>query len=166
MSNNKTQVTKDLQAKSIVVSREFNAPIEKVWKAYSQKEILDQWWGPSPWRAETQSMDFRTGGHWSYAMVGPNNEKHFARMNYIKIDPYKKFDIEDLFCDDKGNPAPGMPVSKGQMIFTKTANGTKVEFKMSYNSAEEVQKMVEMGFEQGITQCLEQLAVLLEKELV
>jgi uncharacterized protein YndB with AHSA1/START domain len=162
-TTNKTQVEKNFREKSILVSREFNAPIEKVWKAYSQKELLDQWWGPSPWKAETKKMDFRNGGHWHYAMVGPENEKHWARMNYLNIDPLKKMQIEDLFCDENGKVNTTLPVSKGEMVFTKTTSGTKVDFKMYYATEEDVKKMVEMGFEQGITQCLEQLEELLRK---
>ena len=57
-SINRTQRTKDLKEKSILVSRAFNAPTEKVWKAHTDNEILDQWWGPSPWKAETKTINF------------------------------------------------------------------------------------------------------------
>ncbi|MCE3227272.1 MAG: Activator of Hsp90 ATPase 1 family protein [Bacteroidetes bacterium] len=166
MSNNKTQVVKDLKEKSILVSREFNAPLENVWRAYTEKELLDQWWGPQPWRAETKTMNFSPGGYWLYAMVGPEGEKHWARMNYINIDPQKSIQLEDLFSDENGKTNSDLPVSKGSMTFTKTANGTKVEFKMTYAKEEDVQKMIEMGFEQGITICFDQLETLLEKQLV
>jgi uncharacterized protein YndB with AHSA1/START domain len=164
-SNNKTQVVKDLKEKSILVSREFNAPLSDVWRAYTEKELLDQWWGPKPWRAETKTMDFNPGGYWLYAMVGPEGEKHWGRMNYKAIDHQKSMQIEDVFCDENGNVNPNLPVSKGNMTFTKTANGTKVDFKMVYSKEEDVQKMIEMGFEQGITICFDQLEELLKKQI-
>jgi len=52
-TKNKTLVIKDLEAKSILVSREFNTPIDIVWHAYAEKELFDKWWGPAPWRAES-----------------------------------------------------------------------------------------------------------------
>jgi uncharacterized protein YndB with AHSA1/START domain len=39
---------KDLSAKKIHVIREFNAPIEKVWKAWTDPDLLEKWWGPKP----------------------------------------------------------------------------------------------------------------------
>ncbi len=48
--------------------------------------------------------------------------------------------------------------------FTKTETGTLVTFKTVYNSEEEVHKLIEMGFGQGITMTFEELATLLEKE--
>lgn len=157
MKENKTQVVTDLQEKSILVSREFGAPLELVWKAFTESEILDRWWGPEPWRAETKFQDFSAGGYWLYAMVGPENQKHWARMNYLSIDAHKNFHLEDVFCDEDGNLNLELPVSKGSCVFTAATTGTRVEFKMSYSTEEQLQTIIEMGFEQGITACLEQL---------
>lgn len=162
-TNHKTRVTKNLQEKSILVSRILNAPLDHVWRAYTESEFLDQWWGPSPWRAETKSIDFKPGGYWLYAMVGPEGERHWGRMNYISIKPKEYFDIEDAFCDEDGNMNASLPVSRGRMAFTETAEGVLVEFSMRYATEEDVHKLIEMGFEQGITICLEQLQALLDQ---
>lgn len=156
-----TQVLKDLKEKSILVSREFHAPLKDVWRAYTERELLDQWWGPAPWRAETKTLNFKVGGFWLYAMVSPENQKHWGRMNYVAISPHKGFDMEDFFCDENGLVNTELPVSKGRMAFAETDNGTRVEFKMIYPSEADLQKIVEMGFEQGITVCLDQLEELL-----
>ena len=116
----KTQVIKDLKEKSILVSREFEAPLPTVWRAYTDSKILDQWWGPEPWRAETKSMNFAVGGYWLYAMVGPANERHWARMDYTAIDHHKSFSMRDGFADENGNMNTSLPISAGQNVFTKT----------------------------------------------
>lgn len=156
-STNKTQVVKDFKEKSILISREFNAPLENVWRAYTESELLEQWWAPKPWKAETKAMNFSVGGYWLYAMVSPENEKHWGRMDYTAINPYKSFDLKDGFCDEEGNLNPDLPASEGTNAFTKTDNGTLVEFKMIYSSEKDLQAIVEMGFEQGITACYDQL---------
>ena len=161
----KTQITKNLKEKSILVSRFFDAPIEKVWQAYTDSELLDQWWGPSPWKAETKSLNFEKGGYWVYAMVGPENEKQWSRMNYLSINTYKSIDVEDAFCDENGNLNREMPIGKGRIIFIPEKNGVRVEFKSTYPSEEDLNKLVEMGFEEGISVCYDQLDGLL-KELV
>ena len=157
MSIYSTQVVKDLKEKSILVSREFDAPVELVWRAFTESEILDRWWGPAPWRAETKFQDFSVGGYWLYAMVSPENEKHWARMNYLSIDKFKNFQLEDAFCDENGVINLELPVSKGINEFNATETGTKVEFKMNYSTEEQLQTIIAMGFEEGITACLEQL---------
>ena len=163
-NNNKTIVVKNLDEKSILISREFNAPLANVWRAYTESELLEQWWAPKPWRAESKKMEFKVGGYWLYAMVGPENEKHWGRMNYLKIVHHKSFTIEDVFCDDEGNVNQTLPASRGSIEFTDTANGTLVEFKMIYPTEKDLQTIIEMGFEQGITACFEQLEILFNQK--
>ena len=62
---------------SVQVTREFNADLPLVWEAWTNPEILDQWWAPKPYQTKTKSMDFRVGGVWLYAMVSPENETHW-----------------------------------------------------------------------------------------
>ena len=158
---NKTHVTKDMKEKSILISRNFNAPLADVWRAYTESDLLQQWWAPAPWRAETKSMNFTGGGFWLYAMVSPEGQKHWGRMNYISIDKHKNFKIEDVFCDENGNVNLTLPNSKGQIIFTSLGDMTQVEFKMTYATEEALQQIIEMGFEQGITMCMDQLELYL-----
>jgi uncharacterized protein YndB with AHSA1/START domain len=108
-------------------------------------------------------MDFSNGGHWLYAMVSPENQKHWGKMNFLAIDELVSYVIEDEFCDEDGNTNTELPTSHGKNMFTKTESGTLVTFKTVYNSEEEVHKLIEMGFEQGITMTFEELATMLEK---
>ena len=61
---NDTMISKDLAGKRLQISRAFNAPVEKVWRAWTDRVILDTWWAPKPWKAETKTLDFRAGGTW------------------------------------------------------------------------------------------------------
>lgn len=163
MNNLQTKVEKDLKEKSILIAREFNATVANVWRCYTEAELLDQWWGPAPWRAETKTMKFEVGGFWLYAMVSPEGEKHWGIMNYKAIEPHKSIQLEDGFCDEEGVMNNELPISIGSFNFNTTATGTLVKFKMTYTTEEQLKTIIEMGFEQGITACLEQLAALLTK---
>jgi uncharacterized protein YndB with AHSA1/START domain len=165
MSTSKTQVAKDFAGRSITVSREFAAPVENVWLAYSDAKLLDQWWGPSPYRAETRTMNFTPGGYWLYAMVSPEGQKHWGRMNYLSIERHRRIGIEDAFCDEHGVVNPALPVSTGEIVFTPTGRGTRVDFRTTYQDEDALRKIVEMGFEQGISVCLDQLDTLLNRSM-
>ena len=156
-TKNKTQIVKDFKEKSILVSRKFNAPLEKVWNAYTESDLLGKWWAPEPWKAETKVMNFNVGGYWLYAMVSPEGERHWGKMNYVAIDHHKSYNLEDAFCDEDGNINKGLPSSKGQVSFSKTDNGTSVDFKMIYNTEKDLHNIVEMGFEQGISMTFDSL---------
>src|SRR5688572_274545 len=102
MNTSNMQLTKDLPNKKITISRMFDASPDVVWLAWTESDLLEQWWAPQPWKAETKSHDFRIGGHWLYAMVGPNGEKHWARLDYTAINAPHNFDSKDSFCDENG----------------------------------------------------------------
>lgn len=74
--------TVDKANNQIRVKRSFNAPLDLVWAAWTNPEILEQWVAPKPWWAETKTKDFREGGFWHYAMI---KEKHWSRYDYQKI---------------------------------------------------------------------------------
>ena len=72
----KTIYAKDLPNKKMFVTREFAGTLEDVWEAWTDSNILDQWWAPKPWKAKTKTMDFREGGFWLYSMIGPDGSEH------------------------------------------------------------------------------------------
>ncbi len=126
-------------------------------------EILAQWWSPAPWTLETKVMDFRVGGYWFYAMVSPENLKHWSKTNYTSIDLHKRIDAFDFFCDENGKPNEKMPGGTGSFVFTKTTSGTLVEMIQVFETIEALNQTLEMGFGEGITICYEQLDKLLAK---
>lgn len=163
MSSFKTEVIKDFNTKTVRVIREFAAPVEHVWRAFTEAALLDQWWGPKPWRAETKTMDFREGGHWLYAMVSPDEtQRHWGRMNYFTIQVNDHYTGEDGFCDENGELNPNFPVSQMRTQFTQTAAGTLVEMSSVHASEADLQTLIDMGFEEGITVCFDQLAELVQ----
>jgi len=147
--------------KTITVKREFAAEVALVWDAYTKSEILDQWWAPKPWRAKTKIMDFREGGKWIYAMVGPAGEEHWAIANYISIQAQKKFTGLDAFSDSDGNVNKDMPQSKWEVNFLDKGEKTFVEFKITYDDLAQLEATIEMGFKEGLTMAMEGLDELL-----
>lgn len=162
MAPKNVSVKKDLANKKITVVRSFDAPVERVWKAWTQRELLDQWWAPKPWKAETQSMDFRLGGKWLYDMVGPDGERHHAAIRFDTIEENKSFTAEDFFTDADGNKLNDMPSMNWYTTFDSAGNQTTVTINISFSSEEDLNKILEMGFEQGFTSALGNLDDLLK----
>ena len=151
MSNKQTTISKDVANKKIIVTREFDAPLEEVWKAWTDSNVLDTWWAPKPWKAKTKTMDFKEGGRWLYSMVGPDGSDQWCRLDYKKIVPNKQFIAEDAFCDENGNSTQAFPNMHWENEFIKTETGTKVEIEITFASEEDMKKIIEMGFEAGFT---------------
>jgi len=148
---------------TINVKREFAADVALVWDAYTKSEILDQWWAPKPWKAKTKRMDFRNGGHWLYAMVGPNGEEHWAIANYQDIQPQKRFTGLDAFSDAEGNVKADMPQSTWDVTFSGKGDHTLVELSISYADLAQLEATIKMGFKEGLGMAMENLDELLPR---
>lgn len=151
----------DKESKTIKIKREFAADRALVWDAYTKSEILDQWWAPKPWKARTKSMDFREGGKWLYAMVGPEGEEHWALAQFSRIKPQQEYTGVDAFTDAEGNINESMPQSKWDVSFSDKDEDTLVEFKISYDDLAQLEATIEMGFKDGMRIAMEGLDELL-----
>lgn len=70
----------------IVISRQFAAPRELVWRAWTEVKHVGQWWGPAGYTTTTHEMDFRVGGCWRYTMHGADGRDYPCRIDYLEID--------------------------------------------------------------------------------
>ncbi|WP_431611571.1 SRPBCC family protein [Chryseobacterium sp. 'Rf worker isolate 10'] len=153
---------KDFDAASTYVMKIFKADVSTVWNYFAKSELLDQWWGPKPWKSETISQDFEEGGFWFYAMVGPNGEKGYSKFEYGEIMEHRSLDWLSAFSDEKGDINEDFPRSKWLIGFTGVEEGTKLTINIHYHSQEMMKKIMEMGFEGGFTMGLNQLEELIE----
>lgn len=153
----------DIPNKKMTVTRSFNATLPLVWKAWTTAEILDQWWAPEPYKAETKNMDFREGGFWLYAMVGPEGDKLWCRADYKTITPEQSFSYIDAFCDENGTPTdfPGMDWLN---VFTEKDGSTTVTVNITFKDEEAMNKIIEMGHKEGFTMAMNNLDEYLAKQ--
>ncbi len=151
MTKNEAIFSKDLESKKLTVVRAFDAPVEQVWEAWTTSEMLDRWWAPKPYRAETKTMDFRDGGLWLYCMVGPDGSRHWCRVDYQTIDPGKRVVSTAMFCDEEGHENLEMPRMHWKQAFGKTGSGTTVTVVISFDKTADMEMIIKMGFQEGFT---------------
>ena len=153
----KTTITTDLKRATFEAKRVFNADVSLVWRAWTEAELLDQWWAPAPWKCKTKYMDFREGGKWIYDMVGPAGEVHGGIQLYETIYKEDYFAGKDAFADEQGNIKENLPVCTWKNTFLKTENGTQVISFAQYPNAEALETVIKMGMSEGLTMAHNQL---------
>jgi len=156
-----TKIVKDENNRQLNITREFSAPVEKVWKAWTEAELLDKWWAPRPWKAVTKSMDFTVGGTWLYYMAGPEGDKHYCRVDFTAIAPGKAFNATASFCDEEGTINKDFSLMHWENKFSATATGSKADIVLSFDSEANMEQIVAMGFKEGFTMGLGNLDELL-----
>jgi uncharacterized protein YndB with AHSA1/START domain len=155
---NKFLFEPNLAAKKIHVVREFNAPIEKVWKAFTEPDLLEKWTAPKPWTAKFKVYDFTVGGKSLYAMVSPEGHKHWVYDEFTAIEEGSVISTMGVLCDEEGNPLTSGPKSYKDTAFSSIeGNRTKVDTVLSFEDEATIKWFVEGGFKEGTAMTFEQL---------
>jgi uncharacterized protein YndB with AHSA1/START domain len=157
----KTIYTVKEDNKTLVAERSFNAPLEKVWEAWTNAEFLDKWWGPLPYNAITHSYSFTEGGEWRYVMQGPEGDKHHCLNTYLTINPLKQFTAEDSFCNEDGSVNTDLPTNHWTVDFTHENGVTNITVTTRYASEADLETVTKMGMKEGFNTGLNQLEFLL-----
>lgn len=87
----------------VKITRIFDAPIEQLWKAWSDVELMKQWWGPEGHTSPSAKVDFREGGKCTMAMKDPSGKVIWSSGVYKKIETNKRIVVTDYFSDENGN---------------------------------------------------------------
>src|SRR5215475_2468453 len=153
--------TVDKTTKTVFVSREFAADLSLVWDAFTKQEILDQWWAPKPWISKTKSMNFKVGGRRFYAMVSPEGQEYWSIQEFTSISPTTNFKFLSSFADKDENINTELPSSEWDLNFSEQNGTTKVSITIKHKTLANLEKMIEMGFQEGFTITLNYLENLL-----
>lgn len=149
--------TTDKVNHTITIKREFAAERALVWDAFTKSELLEKWFAPKPWKAVTKSMDFREGGHWLYAMVSPEGEKHWGITNYVTIKDKAGYTAKDAFTDEEGTINPALPQAVWDTSFSSNDDRTMVTIVIKYDDLSQLEETIKMGFKEGIGMSFENL---------
>lgn len=152
MRNFETHFEKDFDNHIISITRKFAASRQRVWDAWTQPAILDNWWAPRPWKTNTVSMDLKDGGKWLYYMQGPDGTKSYCVVTFKKVHPIDTFSSNDAFCDEQGNINDDFPAMDWDVTFSEDGNdATEVSVHIKFGSRADMEKIIEMGFSEGFT---------------
>lgn len=156
----------------ITIVREFDAPVEKVWQAWTDSNVVKKWWGPEGFSAPSIKIDLREGGKYIFAMHGPEDSQWDKDMYsagvYKQIVPNEKLVVTDYFSDENGNmmePSeqgqdPNFPKEMTVTILFEDAGEGKTKLSIMYpkpETEEQLQAMLKSGMNEGWQSSLNKL---------
>lgn len=98
--------SEQVEKREMAVSRQFNAPRERVWSAYTEPEQVKQWWGPRDFTAPIIESELKPGGRYLYCMRGPDGKDYWSAGVYREFAPPERIVAVDSFADQEGNIVP------------------------------------------------------------
>jgi len=144
------------EVKMIEVSRTFDAPLELLWKSWTEPKHFMNWYGPKGFTIPTCEIDLRVGGRHLWGMSSPDGRQMYFTGVYKEVVPMERLVFTDSMSDAEGNVmgmGEGMPESMDVTVTFVHADG-KTTVTVSHMGAEHSA----MGWEQAFDKLAEVLA--------
>jgi len=154
-------IEKDFEALTMKLVAEFDASVDRVWQLWKDPRQLERWWGPPTYPATFEKHDFRVGGRSAYYMTGPEGEKPRGWWQITAIEEPTRFEFDDGFADDDGNPVEALGIVHGVVALDASGGKTRMTSLSRFESAEQLEQMMEMGMEEGIREAIGQIDAIL-----
>ena len=156
-----TQTTTSTEDRDLILTRLIDTPPEKVFRAWTDPELLKQWFAPSPWTTPTAKQDVRSGGSSLIVMRDPDGNEFPNHGVYLEVIENKRLVFTDAFTTAwEPSEKPFMTVV---VTFEEQDGQTKYTARVQHWTIADREAHEKMGFHQGWTMCAEQLAALVEK---
>jgi uncharacterized protein YndB with AHSA1/START domain len=144
------------------ITARFDAPIDRVWRVWSDPRQLERWWGPPTYPATVMEHDLAPGGSVAYAMTGPEGDRHRGWWRVRAVDPPRTLEFEDGFADADGDPSPGAPTAEIRVELSEPeGGGTQMVITAAFATVEAMEQMLAGGMEEGMAAAVGQIDALL-----
>jgi uncharacterized protein YndB with AHSA1/START domain len=142
--------------REIVMTREFDAPRELVFRAMTDPEAIPRWWGPRYLTTTVDKLEFRPGGVWRFIQRDPQGNEHAFNGVYREIVPPER--VVNTF-EYEGMPGHILVES---IVLEDLGGRTRVTSTSLFDSAEDRDGMMQSGMESGARESYERLTEYLE----
>ena len=144
------------ESHDLVISRLLKAPRAKVWRAWSDPQLLRQWWCPKPWTTEVRAFDMRPGGAFHTFMQGPDGGTSDNPGCFLEIVPMEKIVSTSALV---AGYRPGTPWLSMTAVITMAdeGDGTRYIARVMHPDEATRKQHEEMGFYEGWGICITQL---------
>lgn len=101
------------ETKPLIIVREFDAPREAVWRAWTDPALFARWWGPEHFTGHVAHMDVQPGSHYHWAMLDPEGNKYWSTGTFHEVVAPERLVFSDSFADADGNVIPAAAYGMG-----------------------------------------------------
>ncbi|MFZ5781370.1 MAG: SRPBCC family protein [Pseudomonadota bacterium] len=144
--------------RELVLTRLIDAPREKLYRAWTEPELLKQWFAPKPWRTPVVELDVRPGGSILFVMRGPDGQEMPNRGVYLDVVPNERLVTTDAYV--KAWEPSDKPFMTLTVTFETEGGKTRYTARVAHWSVADREAHEKMGFHEGWGICADQLAAL------
>lgn len=132
-------------AHELIFSRVFAAPVDVVYRAWTDADQLVRWWGPRGFSLTVRVMELKVGGVWEYILHGPDGTDYPNRAVFEEVDPLKRL----VFFNTGGHVSDRHLTCRMIVTFNGQDAHTLVTLRMQFETSASLDRAKARGAEQG-----------------
>ena len=144
--------------RELVLTRLISAPRVKLWRAWTEPELLKQWFAPLPYTTPVVELDLRPGGRCFFVMRDPEGKDWPNPGVYLDVVDQERLVFTDAFVS-AWEPST-KPFMTAIVTFADENGGTRYTARALHWTVADREAHEKMGFHEGWGQCADQLAAL------
>lgn len=143
----------------LTLKRLIDAPVENVWRCWTEPELLEQWFCPKPWYVTDACIELEPGGEFSLVMNGPDGERFEEMGVVLEVEPMRRLKTTDAFRP--GWIPSGRAFMVAEVLMEDAGDGrTRYTANAMHWDEEALREHERMGFHEGWGMAADQLEVL------
>jgi uncharacterized protein YndB with AHSA1/START domain len=150
-------VEKDTDALTLTFVAEFAADVDRVWQVWEDPRQLERWWGPPTWPATFTRHELSVGSRSSYYMTGPDGTKAGGWWLVTAVEAPTRLEFQDGFADENGEPDDSIEPTETTVTLEPIGAKTRMTTLSRFESIEQLEKLIEMGMEEGMRLAMGQI---------
>lgn len=152
---------KDAAQLTLTIVADLEGSPDQVWEVWEDPRKLERWWGPPTYPATFARHEFVVGGQSRYFMTGPSGETPHGWWRIDAIDRPHRIEFANGLAGEDGEPMPGIAPMSAVVTFEPLDLGTRMTAVTKFVDVEQMETMLAMGMQEGMTQAISQIDALL-----
>ncbi|MGN7453263.1 SRPBCC family protein [Paenibacillus pasadenensis] len=156
-------VVSKAKGNTLLLERAFEASPSQLYRAYTEEELLREWWGPKGWTVAESRMELQPGGFWHYGLAAEDgSRKTWGKFVYRELQENERLVYEDYAADESG----AVPEGQGLLVsleFREEGGRTRLASRAEFVSSQALKRSLKLGVVEGMSQTWDRLAACLRR---
>ena len=159
-----TDITRNIDTRTLVITAEFAAPVERVWGLYEDARQLEKVWGPPEYPATFVDHELSPGTRSTYYMTSPDGERFAGYWDITEVSRPQRFTFLDGFAHEDLTPNPDLPVGAERLPPSRRSRAAPARrTPASTRPPRRCRQVLDMGVEEGATAAINQIDAVLAR---
>ena len=144
------QVEKNAAERTMVITTEFAASVDSVWRLWADPQLFERWWGPPGASPTSEEHDLTPGGKIAFFFTGPDGDKYPNVWEVLEVEPPTRLVLRDADVDEDGRPNDGNSLTRMEIDVVAAGDTTRMLVTSHFDSAAGMEQALAMGIEEGM----------------